>query len=698
MWTGNDIEGWSFFVVKEKLKKLKEALKVWNRSSFGEIGNKIHELQKELQDKDKEDEQSCLGESDIIRRNEIQAQLSLQLKNKQMVLQQKAKLKWLKEGDINSGFFHRAIRGRRLKNDIGELFFDNTWISKPVEVKARVRNHFKNFFKRKERQMPDLPLDFMRRKLSNEERQWLIRDFDFDEIKEAVWSCCGDKSPGPDGFNFTFWRAAWHIVKEDLLQVLKEFHASGKIPKGGNVSFIVLIPKKEGAGTLDEFRPILLITSLYKIIAKILAGRLKKVIGSVISDNQSAFIKTRFILDGARKWILGSLESATASVLVNGSSTGDFKLERGLRQGDPLSPFLFLIVAEGLHEFIERAVERQLLFPVKIGKDKVSISHLQYADDTIFLFEAYDRNVECVKKLLILFQFVSGLAVNFEKSSLLTVGVDETVERRWASLLLCKIGSFPCKYLGTKVGGRSNGGLGFRNLEWVNQMLLIKWLWRFLRDGEALWARVVKSIYGELVWGEQGECSVAGRGGQKGWWRKIVERGGGRGDCWFIKNLRRRLGDGLNIFFWEDVWAANKPLKFVFPRLYNLCLNKKSLAGESGFWEGESWLWAVEWRRELREREKRQVDELLSVVADFAPCTGSTDGWRWKATPEGFFTTKSAYDLLAATREEQQVQPLEMVKVWEAPTPHKAMRGDDGTSVPPLSESSGGLGPDFSMA
>ncbi|XP_057808558.1 uncharacterized protein LOC131023037 [Salvia miltiorrhiza] len=205
VWTGTNVGGWSFFEVKEKLKKLKEALKVWNRTSFGEIDHKIQELQKELQDKDKVDEQRGLEESEVIRRNEIQAMLSLQFKNKQMMLQQKAKIKWLKEGDTNSGFFHRAIRGRRVKNEIGGMLFENSWISKPEEVKARVRNHFEAFFKMKERLMPDFPLDFMRRKISTDERQWLIRDFDLDEIKEAVWSCCGDKSPGPDGFNFTFW-------------------------------------------------------------------------------------------------------------------------------------------------------------------------------------------------------------------------------------------------------------------------------------------------------------------------------------------------------------------------------------------------------------------------------------------------------------------------------------------------------------
>ncbi|XP_057774901.1 uncharacterized protein LOC130993882 [Salvia miltiorrhiza] len=683
VWTGTDCQGWSFFVVKEKLKKLREALKVWNRTSFGEIDSKIHELKKELQQKDELDEQSCLGEVDVIRRNELQALISLQMKHKQMTLQQKAKLKWLKEGDVNSGFFHKAIKGRRLKNDIGGLIFDNSWISKPEEVKARVRNHFETFFKRKDRQMPVIPIDFVRRKISDEERNWLIRGFEPEEVKEAVWSCSGDKSPGPDGFNFSFWRSAWHVVKEDILQVLKDFHANGKIPKGGR--FIL-----DGAVILNE----VVVESKKKRRSRIF---FKIDFAKAFDSVQWDFLDTlldRMNFDGIwRKWIQGCLQSATASVLVNGSSTGDFKMERGLRQGDPMSPFLFLIVAEGLNALVERAVERQLLFPVKIGKDEVPITHLQYADDTIFILEADERNVESLISLLLLFHFVSGLAVNFAKSSLMTVGVNVLVERTWASFLHCKIGYFPCLYLGTKIGGRSNGVSEWkflvdkvsnkiaswrkRPLSLAGRITLVKavlqsipvyqlayafipktvlknlnslfsrFLWGgdsqsrritwfkwsslcsnkktgglgFLVDGGALWARVIKSIYGELVWGEEGDCSMVGRSGQLGWWAKIVEKGGGRDDRWFIDHLQHSLGDGMNTMFWEDVWAVNKPLKFSFPRLYNLCSNKKALVGESGFWEGEEWVWSVNWRRDLRERENGQVEELLRLVAAFVPST-----------------------------------------------------------------------------
>ncbi|XP_057791321.1 uncharacterized protein LOC131008462 [Salvia miltiorrhiza] len=193
--------------------------------------------------------------------------------------------------------------------------------------------------------------------------------------------------------------------------------------------------------------------------------------GSIISNNQSAFVKGRYILDGVvilnesimeakkkkmgrtffkidfakaydsvewdfldallvnfsfdskwRKWMKGCLYSASASILVNGSSTKDFKMERGLRQGDPMSPFCFLIIAEGLNALVERAIARELLF-------------------------------------------MSGLAVNFEKSSIMGVGMAEEKIERWPEMLGCRVGSLPFSYLSLKVGGRANNSVDWIRLE-----------------------------------------------------------------------------------------------------------------------------------------------------------------------------------------------------------------------------------------
>lgn len=128
-----------------------------------------------------------------------------------------------------------------------------------------------------------------------------------------------------------------------------------------------------------------------------------------------------------RKWIGVCLSSATANVLVNGSPSGEFRLGRGVRQGDPLSPFLFLVVAEGLSLLVRRAVDVGLLRPVEVGRDKIRVSHIQYADDTIFTAEGSQENVMAIKWLLKNFEALSGLSVNFGKSCVFGINIDHGV-------------------------------------------------------------------------------------------------------------------------------------------------------------------------------------------------------------------------------------------------------------------------------
>jgi len=228
--------------------------------------------------------------------------------------------------------------------------------------------------------------------------------------------------------------------------------------------------------SLNDFRPISLVGSLYKILAKLLANRLRQMIGSVISETQFAFVKNRQILDGIlianevvdearrskkelmmfkvdfekaydsvdlgyldsvmgkmcfpnfwREWIKECVTTATASVLVNGSPTDEFVLGRGLRQGDPLSPFMFLLAAEGLDVMMKVMVESKLFRGYKVGgSDSMILSHLQFADDTLLLGEKSWATVRALRAMLVLFETVSGLKVNFHKSSLVGVNIAES--------------------------------------------------------------------------------------------------------------------------------------------------------------------------------------------------------------------------------------------------------------------------------
>jgi hypothetical protein len=140
------------------------------------------------------------------------------------------------------------------------------------------------------------------------------------------------------------------------------------------------------------------------------------------------------------------------SVLVNGSPTEEINIQKGLKQGDPLAPFLFLLVAEGLGGLMKKAVASSLFSGFQIGNSDLSISHLQYADDTLCVGEASICNLWALKAILRGFELVSGLKVHFWKSNLMGVNVSDHFLRVASAFLNCRIDSIPFKYLGLPVG------------------------------------------------------------------------------------------------------------------------------------------------------------------------------------------------------------------------------------------------------
>lgn len=287
------------------------------------------------------------------------------------------------------------------------------------------------------------------------------------EVWDAVKNCDGNKAPELDEFTLVCFQKCWKVLKADILQFFNEFHENGKLVRGINSSFITLIPKVDRPARISNYRPISLIGSLYKILAKVLTNRLKQVVHRLIGEAQSAFLGGRNILDGVlianevvdwwkrsrkkglflklgfekafdsvsweclffmmnkfgfrdkwRNWIKECLTSARISVLVNGSPTPEFIPEKGFRQRDLMSHFLFNLVAKGLNMLLQRARSRGLITGAVIGHGEVktTVTHLQFADDTIIFCEADGKEVVTVKRILRCFQLVSSLKINFHKS------------------------------------------------------------------------------------------------------------------------------------------------------------------------------------------------------------------------------------------------------------------------------------------
>lgn len=151
-------------------------------------------------------------------------------------------------------------------------------------------------------------------------------------------------------------------------------------------------------------------------------------------------------------WMKSCVFEGSMSILVNGSLTEEINIQKGLKQGDPLAPFLFLLIAEGFSGLMRNAVERNLFKGFEIKPGGINITHLQYADDTLCIGEATVDNLWTLKALLWRFELVSGLKVNFHKSCLIGIIVDAEFMGMASNSLNCSVGSIPFIYLGLSVG------------------------------------------------------------------------------------------------------------------------------------------------------------------------------------------------------------------------------------------------------
>ncbi|GJV76704.1 RNA-directed DNA polymerase, eukaryota [Tanacetum coccineum] len=363
----------------KKMKYLKEKIRMWVKAN--KENSKSHKqcLQEELSKIDLLLDKGEGSSTLISKRMEILKSIQDFVKLDTMELAQKAKIKWAIEGDENSKYYHGVLNKKRNQLAIRGILVEGRWIESPILVKDEFLSYFASRFNKPPDYRLHIDLDFPN-KLSLEQQMVLEIEVTREEIKKAVWDCGVDKSPGPDGFTFGFYRRYWTFLENDVVEAVLYFFNHGQFPKGSNSSFITLIPKTQEAKMMKDFRPITLIGSLYKIIAKILANRLVVVLEDLVSDVQSAFVAKRQILDGPfilnelfqwckmkKKhtmifkvdfekaydsvrwdylddvlkrfgfgekwcgWIQNCLLSSKGSVIVNGSPTKEFQFHRGLK-------------------------------------------------------------------------------------------------------------------------------------------------------------------------------------------------------------------------------------------------------------------------------------------------------------------------------------------------------------------------------
>ncbi|GJR88484.1 RNA-directed DNA polymerase, eukaryota, reverse transcriptase zinc-binding domain protein [Tanacetum coccineum] len=501
-----------------KLKFLKTKIRKWMKDNRCDRKGLSDKLKEELRLVDEVIDKGSGTETVVQKRVEVLNSLRNIDQMHAMDLAQKAKIKWSIEGDENSSFFHGMLNKKRNQMNIRGIMVDGVWKEQPTDVKREFLHHFQNRF--------DKPVE--RRAI----------------IEMCYLRSLSNKSPSPDGFTFGFYRQFWPIIEKDVYAAVNHFFNHGDIPDGCNSSFIALIPKVPDANLVKDFRPISLIGSIYKIIAKILANRLVAVLGDIVNEVQSAFITGRQILDGPFilnevlqwcnkknkkslifkvyfekaydsvrwdflddvlkkfgfenkwcNWIQCCLKSSRGSIIVNGSPTDEFQFFKGLKQGDPLSPFLFILIMESLHLSFQRVIVAGLFKGIKLNHS-LCLSHMFYADDAVFVGQWSDGNINTLMHVLDCFHHASGLRINMSKSKIMGVHVEGAYVNQAASKLGCLVLNSPFSFLGTKVRGAMSRVQAWKEIVENVKARLSKWKMKTFSIGGRL--TLLKSVLGSI--------------------------------------------------------------------------------------------------------------------------------------------------------------------------------------------------------
>ncbi|GJR69255.1 hypothetical protein Tco_0015320 [Tanacetum coccineum] len=413
-------------------------------------------------------------------------------------LKQKAKIAWLKDGDSNYAYFHKAVKSRISRSRIDVVTDTMGVVFHNDDVAKAFINHYEVFLGQ-----PGITHDFnainlFSTYLTTNEALDMVRPISSQEIKEAMFSMGNDKSPGPDGFTAAFFKSSWDIIGSDVSRAVREFFINGRLLKELNHTIIALIPKVNSPARVNDYRPISCCNVLFKCISKIIANRIKESLKRLISPNQSAFVPGRSISDNIlltqeimhnyhldrgvprcafkvdiqkaydtvdwdflRKvligfgfhdrmvsWIMECVSTTSFSININGSLHGYFKGRRGLRQGDPLSPYLFTLVMEVLTLMLHRRVRESSNFTYHRYCSKLDLINLCFADD-LFLFAHGDVNSAMViKEALDEFKDASGLIPSMPKSTAYFCNVLNHTKLSILHFLPFEEGRLPVKYLG----------------------------------------------------------------------------------------------------------------------------------------------------------------------------------------------------------------------------------------------------------
>ncbi|CAL1367787.1 unnamed protein product [Linum trigynum] len=454
------------FDFPSSLQVLSEKLAWWNKEIFGNIFRRKKYLMKKLQSLEILNERSASPRS-LEKEKQTREELEETLWQEEVLWLQKSRANWIVHGDKNTRFFHQSTLSRRKRNAISCLKDDSgNWISDPDSILLMARLFFVELYTKEDKEHhPNLPADFPELAPSLTDR--LGAPPSFEEVRATLMDMKGLKAPGKDGFHAIFFQKCWGVVGREFFLLISSCFSNPSKIRSLNQTLLALIPKVDAPASMSQFRPISLCNVGYKVVAKTIANRLKSLMPHLVHPNQSSFVPNRHITDNililqetvhsmARKggkkgtmllkvdlakaydridWtfleetlmlagiptqcvniIMQCVTSVEMQVLWNGGETDPFSPTRGIRQGCPLTPYLFTLCIERLSHIIDRKVRDKKWKPVLLSVGGPPLSHLFFADDLVLFAEASVEQADCILSCLNAFCVASGELVSKDKS------------------------------------------------------------------------------------------------------------------------------------------------------------------------------------------------------------------------------------------------------------------------------------------
>eukprot|EP00253_Pinus_taeda_P032607 PITA_32607 len=531
-----------------KLSELKQITKNWAHQKRIQDNQTLQDAEKAIA----AFEEQSTGTFPSLEKKEEYASLitrcSQILKEREESWRLRSRAIWLLEGDANTKFYHKFANGRKAINTIWELMDEHGHkVTSQRNLANLATGHFRGIYKA----LADVNiLEIMRiielfpSFVDQEDSEELMKEVYMAELEATLKWFKKDKSPGLDGWTIEFYLAFFDTLGNDLLQIVEDSRRRGRISSAIKSTFIALIPKSNAPLFFDDFRPISLCNCLYKIIAKTIANRIKPILSQHISSEQFAFLHHRQIHEAVAsaqellhtlhvkkqkgmilkvdlskafdrtnwlylrlllthlgfpysyiKWTMSCIMDVNYSVLLNGETTNFFTAERGLRQGCPLSPLLFLLIMEGLSRLFASARDRHQLTGIKIADD-FFLTHLLFVDDVLIFLNGSIGDSTTLQNAMHLFQQATGMQINVQKSTITTVGctVHETAFalQRFPFISLSLADGI--KYLGFRLKP-----IGYKIADWLWLITKVErrlqvWYHRYLSRAGSIWKAVINII------------------------------------------------------------------------------------------------------------------------------------------------------------------------------------------------------------